>query len=393
MSWPTVPLSSAFEFIRNGMSVKQDSGAGGLPITRIETISDGTVNPRKVGFAGLGYPEATRWMLEKGDILFSHINSFEHVGKCAVYRGEPAELVHGMNLLCFRADRAKLNPEYAKHLLRSRGFRAQLERFINKAVNQASVSIGNLSDIPVTLPPLDEQQRIANMLDKAEELRAKRRAAITLLDQLPQAIFLDMFGDPKTNSMNLAKLPIGSLANIKTGGTPSRTREDNYGGDIPWVKTGEVTGHPIRSTEESLTEKGLKGSNCQLFPVGSVVIAMYGQGKTRGRCSVLEIEATTNQACAVVLPSSQLSSSFLFEQLNMSYEQLRQMGRGGNQPNLNLSLVSGFEVLVPPKEQQEHFAVRVEAIHRAKADQQSALIELDALFAALQGSSFQGAKG
>ena len=221
MRWPSVLLGTQFEFIRNGMSVKQDSDAGGLPITRIETISDGTVNPRKVGFAGLGYPEATRWLLQPGDFLFSHINSFEHVGKCAVYRGEPAELIHGMNLLCFRVHKDKLDPEYAKHLLRSFTFRTQLERFINKAVNQASVSIGNLSAIPISLPPLDEQRRIAAILDKAEELRAKRRAAIALLDQVPQAIFLEMFG-----GQNVPQKTIGQLL---TSGALLMHKDGNHG--------------------------------------------------------------------------------------------------------------------------------------------------------------------
>lgn len=142
-----------FQFIRNGMSVKQDKSGAGLPISRIETIADGSVNPNRVGFAGLSAAAAEGWLLETGDILFSHINSVEHVGKCAVYRGVPEVLVHGMNLLNLRCDQGKIVPEFAKYLIRSPGFRGCLASFINKAVNQASVSIGNLRTIPVIVPP------------------------------------------------------------------------------------------------------------------------------------------------------------------------------------------------------------------------------------------------
>ena len=186
-----------FEFIRNGMSVKQDKSGDGLPISRIETIADATVNPAKVGFAGLKLEDCKSWLLQPGDILFSHINSVEHVGKCAVYRGFPDQLVHGMNLLCLRCDPTITIPEFAKYLIRSPAFRSNLSNFINKAVNQASVSIGNLKTIPVHVPAISEQHRIAAILDQADALRAKRREALVQMERLAQSIFIEMFGDPE----------------------------------------------------------------------------------------------------------------------------------------------------------------------------------------------------
>jgi type I restriction enzyme S subunit len=210
-----------FLFIRNGMSVKQDKSGDGLPISRIETISDGSVNPEKVGFAGLTDEAAKGWLLEPGDILFSHINSVDHVGKCAVYRGIPGKLVHGMNLLNLRCDQSKISHEFAKHLIRSPGFRDRLANFINKAVNQASVSIGNLRTIPVTIPPLPEQRRIAEILDEADALRAKRREALAQLGSLTQSIFIQMFGDPRragsTGNASTRPRLLGELTRIRTG--------------------------------------------------------------------------------------------------------------------------------------------------------------------------------
>ena len=93
-----VEFGSLFEFIRNGMNIKQDKSGDGIPITRIETIADGTVDPARVGYANLCEEDCLDWFLKPGDILFSHINSVEHIGKCALYEGFPSPLVHGMNL-------------------------------------------------------------------------------------------------------------------------------------------------------------------------------------------------------------------------------------------------------------------------------------------------------
>jgi type I restriction enzyme, S subunit len=195
----TVEFGSLFRFIRNGRNVKQDKSGVGLPITRIETIADANVDGTRVGYAGLNEDECRDWLLAEGDLLFSHINSVEHVGKCAVYRGIPERLVHGMNLLCLRCNTEKLLPEFAKYLIRDDTFRVRLSNFINKAVNQASVSIGNLRTIPVCVPSLAAQRWIAEILDRTEALRAQRRAALAKLDTLTQAIFLDLFGDPVRN--------------------------------------------------------------------------------------------------------------------------------------------------------------------------------------------------
>jgi type I restriction enzyme S subunit len=164
----SVEFGSLFTFIRNGMNIKQDKEKHGFPITRIETIWNGEIDHRRVGYAGLSETQCSGWYLEQDDILFSHINSPEQVGKCALYQGQPEPLVHGMNLLCLRPDKRKVHPPFMIHLLRTVGFRSKLERFINRAVNQASASIGNLRSIEIEIPTLDEQRRIAVILDHVD---------------------------------------------------------------------------------------------------------------------------------------------------------------------------------------------------------------------------------
>lgn len=169
-------------------------------------------------------------------------------------------------------------------------------------------------------------------------------------------MFLDLFGDPVTNPKGWRREPLENHFKIGTGGTPSRSVQENYGGNIPWVKTTEVCGRLISKTGEHLTERGLSDSNCKVYPIGSLIIAMYGQGKTRGQCGMLGIEAATNQACAVLEPSETIEMNFTYQYIKYSYDQLRELSRGGNQPNLNLSLVKSFEIMVPDKKVQIHFS-------------------------------------
>jgi type I restriction enzyme S subunit len=152
------------------------------------------------------------------------------------------------------------------YLLRTGGFRSKLERFINRAVNQASVSIGNLRGIEIEIPSLDEQCRIAGILDQADNLRRKRIAALGRLDDLPQAIFLEMFGNPVTNSKGWATARLRELGQVLTGSTPPSGRDGMFGGNIPFVTPGDLgSGEAVRRT---VTPAGASAS-CNDHCVGS----------------------------------------------------------------------------------------------------------------------------
>ncbi|WP_457786632.1 restriction endonuclease subunit S [Geobacillus sp. Geo 8.1] len=230
-----------------------------------------------------------------------------------------------------------------------------------------------------------------SVLNKAQELIDKRKAQIEALDQLTQSVFLEMFGDPKTNPKNWDVIPLGELFEIKTGGTPSRENKNYWqNGKIPWVKTTEIKENTILVTEEYITEEGLRNSNAVLLPKNTILIAMYGQGKTRGRTAKLGIEATTNQACAAILPCKEHNPDFIWRQLMMQYQTLRDLGRGGNQPNLNLTLIKQFKIIVPPLSQQNTFAKIIQKIEFQKDLLQKSLVELENNFNSLMQRAFKG---
>ncbi|MFZ5884873.1 MAG: restriction endonuclease subunit S [Chloroflexota bacterium] len=186
--------------IRNGLDAEQvDQPSNGmLPISRIETIWNGTIDFERVKYANVSKKEIDKYALKSGDILFSHINSPEHIGKTGLYRSEQT-LIHGINLLLIRVDQEKCYPEYLDYYFKSKNVRALFRARCKKAVNQASLNQSDILALELPLPPLDEQKRIASLLARADRLRGLRRAARRLADSLLQSVFLEMFGHVRAN--------------------------------------------------------------------------------------------------------------------------------------------------------------------------------------------------
>jgi len=164
--WAWCRLGELTEFIRNGISIKQDKNLKGYPITRIETISDGSINRERMGYADIyDLSKYEQYLLTKGDILLSHINSPIHIGKSAVYspKSDGEKIIHGMNLLCIRLK--EVDSHFINYFFNSKTFRYSLFPFIKHAVNQASINIGNLRNILIPLPPLAEQHRIVEKIE------------------------------------------------------------------------------------------------------------------------------------------------------------------------------------------------------------------------------------
>lgn len=159
---------------------------------------------------------------------------------------------------------------------------------------------------------------------------------------------------------------LGESCTLATGGTPSRKVSEYWNGGIPWVKTGEVKYTTIKKTEESISKLGLENSAAKVYPAGTLLVAMYGQGVTRGRASILGIDAAINQACAAITVSDQVRSDFLFFALMAHYERIRELGHGANQRNLNMQLLRGVEMPVPPVAEQRTIAGVLRTVRRAK---------------------------
>lgn len=383
------PLSSLVLHMKNGTTTEQNQDGRGFPVTRIETIAEGVINAKRTRFVELDEDDVERWKLRNGDILLSHINSVEHIGKSAIYQGAPETLIHGMNLLLLRPNRDLVIPEYLHFGLRSRRIRDHIRARCKRAVNQASINQKELGAIELPIPSIDEQRRIVDLLSRAEGIVRMRREVQAKVQAIIPALFVDMFGDPATNPKGWPMSAIEDLCSVRTGATPLREQRLYYdGGTIPWVKTGEVCESSIVDVEEYITEKAVEETNCKVFPVNTILVAMYGQGQTRGRVGLLKVPAATNQACAAILPGEHINQNFLYALLMMQYERLRAMGRGGNQANLNLGMIKSFRVPCPPLGAQLYFEERRESVVSIAALQAEALKKAEDVFTSILACSF-----
>ena len=156
------------------------------------------------------------------------------------------------------------------------------------------------------------------------------------------------------------RLPLGEIAQITSGGTPDRSQPAYWGGDIPWVTTGEIQFNTIMDTVEKISEAGLKNSAAKIFPPGTLLMAMYGQGKTRGQVAKLGISAATNQACAAILLNHGHDSEFYFQTLASHYDAIRELGNAGTQKNLNGGLIKEIVLPIPPLPEQQRISTVVE---------------------------------
>lgn len=155
--------------------------------------------------------------------------------------------------------------------------------------------------------------------------------------------------------MKMKVVAIKSIADVSSGNTPSRRKSEYWNGSIPWITTGELESGYVTASKECVTEKALKETALKLYHKGTVLIAMYGQGKTRGTAAVLGIKATVNQACAALTVHSGCSK-FLFYQLQNSYHAIRRLSNTGNQENLNAEIIKNFKIPWPDELEQQKIA-------------------------------------
>lgn len=148
------------------------------------------------------------------------------------------------------------------------------------------------------------------------------------------------------------RVSLGEIAQISSGGTPDRSEPSYWGGDIPWVTTGEIQFNTIHDTTEKITAAGLKNSSAKMYRAGTLLMAMYGQGKTRGQVAKLGIDATTNQACAAISIGPGCDPEYVYQFLASQYNAIRELGNAGTQQNLNAGLIKEIGIPVPPMREQ-----------------------------------------
>ena len=270
---------------------------------------------------------------------------------------------------------------------------------------QPGLSVSTINDVMIPVPPLEEQQRISqsikNWYSLIDQIEQDKSDLQTVIKQTKSKILnLAIHGklvpqDPNDepavellkrinpnftpcDNGHSRKLPkgwiwtiLGSVGIWQAGGTPSRSNKSYFGGNIPWLKTGDLNDGYISEIPESITEEAVANSSAKINPIGSVLIAMYGA--TIGKLGILTFPASTNQACCACIKYFAITQSYLFYFLLSHRAAFIAKGGGGAQPNISKEIIVNTVIPLPPLAEQQRIVAKIEELFSVLDNIQNAL--------------------
>jgi type I restriction enzyme S subunit len=381
--------------------------------------------------------------LEAGDVLVARLP--EPLGRACIFPGDPKPSVTAVDICILRPGKNGVSHKWLMHTINSPTILRRFEE-LQKGTTRPRIARSDLASLKLPVPPRDEQERtvakIESLLAQVNASRSRLTNVQLIVKRFRQAVLAAACSGrlteewraktPGTESAtqslgrveaelhkakrqkpeplrfqeddNDGELPEGwargflnQMFLVETGATPLRNNKAYYDqGKIPWVKTGEVRNSEIWQTEEFITTLAVEETNAKIFPIGTIVIAMYGEGKTRGQVARLRIEAATNQACAALvntaLPTD--TADYVYYYCLSQYDRFRQRAFGGNQPNLSLGVIKGWGIPIPPLAEQHEIVRRVEGLFKlAEAIEkrvEAATKRADNLTQAILAKAFRG---
>ena len=339
----------------------------------------GVLSPTDVTFEDR--PSRADLQIRAQDVCFARMKHTEKVRRF-VAGEEKYILSTGFAVLRPRQD--ELNPDYLYHWLRSNELQRAKDERCTGAI-QPAITNGGLGDLTISLPPLEEQRRIASILDAADELSAKRQQAIDQLDNLTQATFIDMFGDPLSNPRGWSTAAISELGAVSTGKTPSGLREGMYGSEVPFVTPGDL--ESMEPVARWLSKEG--ASQVRVVPAGSALVCCIGA--TIGKVGVAHRRSTFNQQInAVDWDRKKVVPNYGFQVLRLFSPEIARLGVSTTLPILKKSSFEKLELPCPPRELQEKYSTLVEALTLRRVQAAEQIAQFEVLFASLQQRAFRG---
>lgn len=377
MKFPTAPLGklcgilsgyawSASKFNKDGL---------GLPVIRIQNVDAANKND----FVYWKEPYDERFIIRKDDLLLTLSGSF----RVESWSG-PDGLLNQRIL--------KLSPSNEIHrgwLLRVLYSRlVEIEQLGRHALVN-NVSVADIRNLEIPLPPLHEQHRIAAILDQADALRTKRREALAQLDSLTQSIFIEMFGDPVTNPKGCAVKKLGDVGELNRGISKHRPRNapELLGGIYPLVQTGEIANCDgyIRNHNSSYSEFGLRQS--KLWPAGTLCITIAAN---IARTGILTFDACFPDSVVGFTAPDRGTVEYVRVWLSFLQRALEASAPESAQKNINLAILRNLDIPLPSISLRQTFSDRIAKVEKIKMTYRDSLSTVDTLFASLQHRAFRG---
>jgi type I restriction enzyme S subunit len=394
---PLAPLSEVCEFVLDGTHGSPERVERGVPVLSAQNVVDSQLNYESERFTTESEYQAFRRRLDirDGDVLLTIVGS---IGRAAVVSGcRPAVFQRSVAVL--RPKQDVLSDRFLFHVTQSRQFQSQLAKSTNQS-SQAGVYLGKLNKTLIPLPSLSEQRRIAEVLDRAEALRAKRRAAIAQLDTLTQAIFSDLFGDPATNPKEWPRVPLGELlTKIDSGWSPTCLDRPVTGDEWGVLKLGAVTWCEYNPAENKALPPNVAPDPGLEVQSGDLLFTRKNTYELVAACALVRATPPRLLMSDLIFrfrlrPDAKIDPCF-FHQLLIYPTKRREMqklagGSAGSMPNISKARLQTTLIEMPPLSLQWEFACRALAVMKLKNVHRASLAGLDALFSTLQHRAFGG---
>lgn len=349
--WPTYPLEEICE-INIGKTPSRNRTAywGGQNKWLSISDMDGAryIHATKEGITDLGAVESNCKLVPAETVLLSFKLS---IGKVAI-TSEPIytnEAIASLPII----DTNRLNRDYLYWVLQG----IDLIQGSDRAVMGKTLNKAKLKALQIPLPPIEEQRRIAAILDKADAIRRKQEKVLALADDFLRATFLDMFGDPVTNSKHLETVPIKEFGRIITGNTPSRAIPEYYGDEIEWIKSDNINTplHYLTTAEEGLTNSG-KAMGRIAMPGSVLVTCIAGSFNCIGNAAIANREVCFNQQINAIEPFQNFDTEFLYAQVLVGKKLIQGASTNSMKGMVSKGKFQEISFIRPPEKERIRFS-------------------------------------
>jgi len=387
--WEKVQLKAIIE---KPISGEWGDDGGNIKIIRTTNFTNnGILDLTDVVSRNIGLKKVQKKRLFKGDTIIekSGGSPTQPVGRVVFFNEEAIYLCN--NFTSIIRPKQNVFPKYLFWFLFNNHISKKTLKYQNKTTGIINLKLENyINEIEIPLPPLPIQEKIAAIIDKADELRRKDQELQKKYDELAQAIFIDMFGDPVKNEKGWEVKKLGELGKVITGNTPSREVKEYYGDFIEWIKTDNIIPTKIfpEKSKEQLSKEGLKVG--RMVPNGSVLVTcIAGSKNSIGNCALANRELAFNQQINAFVPNtSNYVSVFLYYLFKLNKVYIQNSTTDGMKKIITKSSFEELIFIVPPILLQQAFVKKIELINELKAKTNTDKSE--ELFQSLLQRAFKG---
>jgi type I restriction enzyme S subunit len=378
-----------------------------VPLGSLMAAKSGSVNPAKcpaevfdlysIPAFDRGEPDivvgsaigSSKQIVRPGDVLLSRI--VPHIRRAwVVGRNRGRRIIASGEWIVFRND--KVHPAYLRHVLVGDPFHAQfMSTVAGVGGSLLRARPSHVANITVPLPDLPEQRRVANILDLADALRVKGRAALDSIDSLTGSVFTNLFGNSTTNSKGFPVATLGDVATFVGGGTPSRAVPEYFTGSTCWATSKDIKGRFLDDTQEHVTAAAVEASATKVVPAGTILVVVKSKVLMhRLPVAITRVETCFGQDIKGIVVDETCLPTYVATSLRMNATWLLKRARGINTEGLTLDHLRRFPILLPSQSMQHDFACVADQQEMLRQRISASIEKLNTLFASLQHRAFRG---